>query len=140
MLSTKVWRWLFKKKREEFSSISLKYLKIIKKLPLLLENFPRTADSNGKTFSRLFSELEKTCKDAVLIKRARHVIGEIERTKRAAESLKSQDFVNVSWLELFWLSKCWRAREVVGYFYQKFLTSIFQHFCGQHLLKSQENF
>lgn len=43
-----------------------------------------------------FTELEKICKDAVLIKRARHVIGEIERTKRAAESLKSQDFRNVS--------------------------------------------
>lgn len=44
-----------------------------------------------------FAELEKICKDAVLIKRARHVIGEIERTRRAAESLKSQDFVKVSW-------------------------------------------
>lgn len=43
-----------------------------------------------------FTELEKICKDAVLIKRARHVIGEIERTKSAAESLKNQDFKNVS--------------------------------------------
>lgn len=41
-------------------------------------------------------ELEKSSADAVLIKRARHVIGETERTLRAAKALKDCDFHAVS--------------------------------------------
>jgi galactokinase len=40
--------------------------------------------------------LEKSCSDAVLIKRARHVIGEIDRTTQAANALRKGDFVEVS--------------------------------------------
>lgn len=48
------------------------------------------------SFSTFPTELEKICKDAVLIKRARHVIEEIERTKSAANALRNKDFANVS--------------------------------------------
>lgn len=83
---------------------SVKFPTIIaSKLPLTFKSRVgnKIQEINGKTLSPFFSmhnfvELEKICKDAVLIKRARHVIGEIERTKRAAESLKNQDFVKVS--------------------------------------------
>lgn len=48
-----------------------------------------------KSFLINFPALEGAA-DAVLIKRARHVIGEIERTSKAAEALKDCDFESVS--------------------------------------------
>lgn len=40
--------------------------------------------------------LELANSDAVVIKRARHVIGEIERTVKAADAMRNRDFVTVS--------------------------------------------
>jgi galactokinase len=47
-------------------------------------------------FLQIISALEKIATDEVMVKRARHVIGEIERTKKAAEALKVGDFESVS--------------------------------------------
>lgn len=40
-------------------------------------------------------DLEKAASDSILIKRARHVISEIERTKKAADALRNCDFERV---------------------------------------------
>ena len=45
-------------------------------------------------------DLEKATSDAVLIKRARHVISEIERTQKAADALRNCDFERVSFKSL----------------------------------------
>lgn len=61
------------------------------------------------TFYSIVPELEKICKDAVLIKRARHVIGEIERTRNAADALRKQDFEKVRSFFNF----AWFLREII---------------------------
>lgn len=47
-----------------------------------------------------FIDLEKATTDSILIKRARHVISEIERTQKAADALRNCDFERVSLISL----------------------------------------
>jgi galactokinase len=56
------------------------------------ENFPTIILMNNLHFI----DLEKTTTDTILIKRARHVISEIERTQKAADALRNCDFERVS--------------------------------------------
>jgi galactokinase len=57
--------------------------------------------------------------DAVLIKRARHVISEIERTVAAAEALRNQDFVQVSFKTfLKIICKVWQSLSSESFFHQ----------------------
>lgn len=52
-----------------------------------------------KNFIKIFLFLVLALRtDAILLKRARHVITEIQRTREAAEALRKRDFKEVCWL------------------------------------------